>query len=187
MRLASGILRAAISSVKIKPPAAALGHWPHSTHSMADLTSFIHAVTRGDLVTVAEMLAADPGLARRTDESGATALHHAAFAHQDAMIDVLIAAGADLNALDATHGATPGGWALHRLRERGALLAVEIDDLVFALERGDEAWVHRLVARHPALKAARDRDGRPLAAHPRVRATPELAALFDADRPTAED
>lgn len=156
-----------------------------STHRMTELAmtqlpSFIDAVTRGDVASVTEMLAADPELARRTDEQGATALHHAAFAHQEAIVELLLAAGADLNARDATYGATPGGWALHRLRERGALLAIEIDDVVFALERGDDAWVHRLVARHPALRTARDRDGRPLADHPRVRSTPALAALFDA-------
>ena len=149
---------------------------------MADLTSFIDAVTRGDVPSVAGMLLADPALASRTDERGATPLHHAAFAHQDAIVDVLVAAGADLNARDALHGATPGGWALHSLRERGALLAVEIDDVLFALERGDVSWARRLITRHPALTAARDAEGRPLAAHPQVLATPELAALFASSR-----
>jgi len=159
----------------------------HSARLMADLTSFLDAVTRGDLATVAGMLAMDPRLASRTDERGATPLHHAAFAHQDAVVDLLLAAGADLNARDAMHGATPGGWALHRLRERGALLAIEIEDVVFALDRGDVTGARRLVTRHPALTAAHDADGRPLAAHPRVRATPELAALFDSPRRIAED
>jgi len=148
---------------------------------MTDLTFFIDAVTRGDVASVAGMLATDPKLASRTDERGATPLHHAAFAHQDAVVDVLLAAGADLNARDATHGATPGGWALHTMRERGALLAIEIEDVVFALDRGDVTWARRLITRHPALTAARDAEGRPLAAHPRVRATPELAALFNSD------
>lgn len=151
---------------------------------MADSRSFIDAVTRGDVATVVVRLAADPGLAQRRDADGATALHHAAFAARYDVVDALLAAGADINALDTTHGATPGGWALHRLRERGALLAVEIDDVQFALDRGDDVWVRRLVARHPMLKAARDRDGRPLAAHPRVRAAPGLAVLFaSGDRP----
>jgi len=146
---------------------------------MTDLAPFIEAVIRGDLASVEAMLSADPELVRRADSDGATALHHAAFAAQYAVVDALLAAGADLNARDGRHGATPGGWALHRLRERGALLAIEIDDVVFALERGDEVWVRRLVTRHPALKVARDGEGRLLAAHPRVRTTPDLAALFD--------
>ena len=148
------------------------------TLPMADLKSLIDAVTRGDLASVTAMLASDPALARRLDADGATALHHAAFAGQYDCVDALLAAGADLNARDGKHGATPGGWALHRLRERGALLAVEIEDVRFALDRGDEVWVRRLVTRHPALKAAHDSEGRLLAAHPRVQATPNLAALF---------
>ena len=153
---------------------------------MADITSLIGAVTRGDVAAVTRMLAADPSLASCRDERGATPLHHAAFAHQGAVVDLLLAAGADVNARDARHGATPGGWALHTLRERGALLAIEIEDVAFALDRGDVTWARRLVTRHPALVGANDADGRPLAAHPRVRATPELAALFDAHRGTAE-
>lgn len=167
-------------------PLSELGRWPFSLAPMANLTSFMAAVTDGDAAAVEAMLAADPALARRRDADGATPLHHAAFAARYDVVDALLAAGADLNARDATHGATPGGWALHRLRERGALLAVEIDDVAFALERGDDAWVRRLVARHPALAAAADREGRPLAAHPRVRDTPELAALFAATLRPAE-
>ena len=147
---------------------------------MADLNSFIDAITRGDVAAVTRMLEADLSLASSTDEHGATPLHHAAFAHQDAVVDMLLAAGAALNARDARHGATPGGWALHSLRERGALLAIEIEDVAFALDRGDVTWARRLVTRHPALVAAHDAEGRPLAAHPRVSTTPELAALFGA-------
>jgi hypothetical protein len=148
---------------------------------MENLKPFIDAVIRGDLAAVTAMLAADPALARGTDPDGATALHHAAFAGQQAVVDALLRAGADLNARDGTFGATPGGWALHQLRERGALLAIEIDDARFALDRGDEAWVRRLVTRHPALKTARDDQGRPLAEHPGVVTNPNLTALFTAE------
>jgi hypothetical protein len=153
---------------------------------MAELAQFLDAVTRGNLAQVRAMLEADPTLASRTDADGATALHHAAFAAQHDVVDMLLAAGADLNARDGTHGATPGGWALHRLRERGALLAVEIADVAFALDRGDEGWVQRLVHRHPALKTARDHDGRLLAAHPRVRTSAALTALFAMEHPEVD-
>jgi hypothetical protein len=146
------------------------------------LTSFIDAVNRGDLAAVTNMLAMKPALARATDADGATALHHAAFSAQHDVVDALLKAGADLNARDGTFDATPGGWALHRLRERGALLAIEIDDVVYALERGDVDWVRRFVTRHPALATACDREGRGLADHPRVRSTPELANLFAVPR-----
>lgn len=155
---------------------------------MTELTSFIDAVTRGDLESVSSMLAANPGLASRVDSDGATALHHAAFAAfagHYVVIDALLRAGADLNARDGSFDATPGGWALHQLRERGALLAIEIDDVLFALEREDDVWVRRLVTRHSALRHASDREGRPLAAHPRVVATPALAALFASGQQSA--
>ena len=145
---------------------------------MAALTSFIDAVNRGDLATVTDMVAREPALARDTDADGATALHHAAFTAQHDVVDALLQAGADLNARDGTFDATPGGWALHRLRERGALLAIEIDDVVYALERGEVAWVQRFVTRHPALATACDRQGRPLSDYPGVQSTPELADLF---------
>ena len=112
---------------------------------------FFDAVERGDKNAVASMLKDDSSLALAFDDDGATALHHAAFhAHREIVV-LLHDAGADINARDKIHGATPAGWAIHYLRERGALLAIEIDDLRFALERGDGAWVDRMVARHPWL------------------------------------
>ena len=112
---------------------------------------FFDAVERGDKDTVASMLNADSSLAIAFDDDGATALHHAAFLGHREIVELLHDAGGDINARDKTHGATPAGWAIHYLRERGALLAIEIDDLRFAVERGDVAWVERLVARHPWL------------------------------------
>ena len=113
---------------------------------------FFEAVSRGDRDAAAKMLDADSSLARATDDEGATALHHAAFQGHREIVEMLLTAGADINARDKAHGATPAGWAIHYLRERGALLAIEIDDLRFALERGDSAWVDRFVARHPWLE-----------------------------------
>jgi hypothetical protein len=112
---------------------------------------FFDAVERGDKDTVANMLNADSSLAVAFDDDGATALHHAAFHGHREIVELLHDAGGDINARDKTHGATPAGWAIHYLRERGALLAIEIEDVRFAVERGDVAWVERLVARHPWL------------------------------------
>ena len=112
---------------------------------------FFDAVERGDKDTVANMLKSDSSLAVAFDDDGATALHHAAFYGHREIVELLHDAGADINARDKTHGATPAGWAIHYLRERGALLAIEIEDVRFAVERGDVAWVERLVARHPWL------------------------------------
>ena len=129
---------------------------------MSEIESFLAAIQRGDRVTVATILASDPTLAIGFDAEGATPLHYAAFYGHREIVELLHHAGADINARDKVHGATPAGWAIHYLRERGALLAIEIDDLRFAIERGDVAWVERLTTRHPALAHTTDRDGNPL-------------------------
>src|SRR5919107_1372114 len=107
--------------------------------------TFFGAVERGDLDAVRALVAADPALARARDDSGATALHHAAFHAHRAVVELLLAAGAELNARDATHGATPAGWAIHYLRERGALLAIEVEDALFAIRRGGVELLARLL------------------------------------------
>ena len=112
---------------------------------------FFDAVKRGEKDSVARMLNDDSSLALAFDDDGATALHHAAFHGHREIVGLLHDAGSEINARDKTYGATPAGWAIHYLRERGALLAIEIDDLQFALERGDMAWVDRMLARHPWL------------------------------------
>jgi ankyrin repeat protein len=112
---------------------------------------FFDAVERGDQAVAASMLNSDSALALAVDDDGATALHHAAFHGHREIVELLQNAGGDINARDRIHGATPAGWAIHYLRERGALLAIEIDDLHFAIERGDTTWVERMLARHPWL------------------------------------
>lgn len=121
---------------------------------------------------------AEPGLAMARDETGATALHYAALNANREVIDALIAGGADPNARDGRHGATPAGWAVHRMRERGGLLAIEIEDVRFAIERGDAEWVDRLVTRHPALFDAVDRDGTPLRQKAEESSDPRIRAVF---------
>jgi ankyrin repeat protein len=144
------------------------------------------AVERGDLEAVRALLNAEPALVGARDSSGATALHHAAFHGHRAIAELLHAAGADLNARDATHGATPAGWAIHYLRERGALLAIEIEDALLAIHRGDSEWLARFVERHPALVSAADLHGTPLAVHARATADPEIGRLFTSHRSADE-
>lgn len=132
---------------------------------MADISRFFLAVESGDLEGVRALLAEHPELVHARDAGGATALHHATFNANHRLVALLLAAGADLNARDGTHGATPTGWAIHYLRELGGLLAIEIEDVLFAIRNREVAWVRRLVVRHPALRHATDREGKPLAAH----------------------
>jgi hypothetical protein len=140
------------------------------------------AAERGDVEAVRALLAAEPGLVRARDETGATALHVAAFHGHHAVEDALLSAGADVNARDGMYDATPLGWATHFLRERGGLLAIEIDDALFAIRRGDRELVARHLTRHPWLADASDRDGTPLADHARASGDAEIDRLFTSHR-----
>lgn len=145
-------------------------------------SAFFSAVERGDAESAHAMLAAEPDLARARDETGATALHVAAFHGHRAIVEALLAAGADVNARDGTHGATPAGWAIHTLREHGALLAIEIEDVLFAIRRGDVELLARLVGRHPALVDAVDRTGTPLEVLAERATDPEIGRVFRTQR-----
>ena len=144
---------------------------------MDETEEFFDAVKRGDHDTVERMLRNDNQLAQSRDEEDATALHHAALKMHRKIVDLLLKNGADINARDNKNDTgTPAGWAIHPLREQGGLLAIEIDDLRFAIERGDVVWVERFLTRHPALARAVDRDGTPLADY--ARTNPALARIF---------
>jgi hypothetical protein len=145
---------------------------------MNDVQAFFSEVERGDLETVRAMTAAAPRLVRARDSTGATALHVAAFHGHRAIAELLLTAGAEINARDDRFGATPAGWAIEPLREHGALLGIEIEDTLFAIRRGDVELLTRLVARHPALVSAVDRDGTPLADHAAGAADPEIGRVF---------
>ena len=49
---------------------------------------------------------------------------------------LLVDRGADINRVDLQFGATPAGWVIEYLREMGAFLAIELDDLAYAIEGG---------------------------------------------------
>ena len=109
------------------------------------------AVRSGSVDDIRAILKESPDSAKARDADGATPLHYAAERGDREMVVALLAAGADINARDGRFGATPAGWAIEYLRERGALLGTEISDVEHALARGDTHWVERFVARLPAL------------------------------------
>jgi hypothetical protein len=146
-------------------------------------TSFFEAVESGDIDRVRHLLVEQPTLATARDERGATAMHHAAFRGHREIVALLCQQGADLNARDGTHDATPSGWAIHYLRELGGLLTIEIEDALYAIRTRDATWAARLVKRHPALVTAVDAQGRSLAEHARASGVPAIAALFDVASP----
>lgn len=94
----------------------------------------IKAAKRGDAAGAAALLKADPSLARVTEADGTTPLHCAAWKGHVDVAELLLDAGADVNALnhDAHYGGTPLHAAAHGnqksvvelLIRRGAVLDV---------------------------------------------------------------
>jgi ankyrin repeat protein len=146
---------------------------------MSDLENLIDAVKRDSVGEAKDMLLRNPELANMKDETGATALHHATFGGFRELVDILLEFGADINAADSTYGATPTGWAIEYLRERGGFLAVELSDLAHAIGNGQVEWVQRFLTRYPGLKKAKNKDGVPFKVLAEKTGNAEIIRLFD--------
>lgn len=140
---------------------------------------FFAAVASNDIAQVRQFLSSDPTLIRAKDPDGATALHVAAEQGHRDIVRLLLDAGAEINARDDRFGATPTGWAIEYLREQGGLLAVEVEDTLFAIRERDARWVRRLLARWPALVKATDAQGKALSQHATESGDEEIARLFN--------
>jgi ankyrin repeat protein len=146
---------------------------------MSELKELMEAAKRGELEKTKAILKRHPDWANRTDETGATALHYAAFGGHRSLVQALVQCGADINARDLQFGATPAGWAIEYLRELDGFLSIELEDLAFAIHRGDFAWVARFLKRFPALRSARDGEGRPFKQLAEESGNQEIMRLFD--------
>ena len=146
---------------------------------MDSLENLMEAAKRGDAEQAGQILETDEGLANLKDQSGATALHYAALNCHRQVVQLLLERGADINCTDGLFGATPAGWAIEYLRERGAYLAIELDDLAYAIRLGDVRWVGRFLKRFPALRLANDTEGTPFQDLARQSGNPEIASLFN--------
>jgi hypothetical protein len=145
---------------------------------MSDSENLIEAAKQGDLERVKGILETDDGLANVRDEAGATPLHYAAIHGHRQIVQLLLEQGADINSRDSQFGATPAGWAIEYLRERGAYLAIELDDLAYAIRLGDTRWISRFLERFPALRHARNPEGIPFQKlAPRIRKPGDCGAI----------
>jgi ankyrin repeat protein len=146
---------------------------------MSELERLIEAARLGVVEDVKALVRRHPELVRERDETGATALHYAAFGGHRDTVRVLVEAGADINAADDQFRATPAGWAIEYLRAMGGFLGIELSDFAYAIERGDVEWVARQLKRFPALRRAHDTQGRPFKALAEQSGNADILRLFE--------
>jgi ankyrin repeat protein len=145
---------------------------------MDDFEKFIAAVKSGNVAEVRAIVHGHAEFVNRKDSLGATALHHAAFGGYREVVRALVEHGAEVNAPDGEFGATPTGWAIEYLRELGGFLGIELDDFSYAIQRGHVEWVARFLKRFPALREARDTQGRSFKMLVQQSGNSEIAKLF---------
>ena len=145
---------------------------------MGNLEKLINAIKLRDIDQIKTILDEDGNLVKAYDETGATALHYAAFDSLREIVQLLLVRGADINSRDSQFGATPAGWAIEYLRERGGYLEIELSDFAYAIEFGDARWVARFLKRFPALRQGRDINGKPFRELAEESGNREVMALF---------
>ena len=148
---------------------------------MGDFEKLIEAAQRGNVADVRAIVQSHAELINRRDQLGATALHHAAFGGHRGVVQALVEQGAEINARDHEFRATPAGWAIEYLREMGGFLAIELDDLAYAIQRGNVEWVARFLQRFPTLREASDPQGIPFRLLAEQSGNPEIAKLFGSE------
>jgi ankyrin repeat protein len=146
---------------------------------MTDFEKLLDAAKRGHLADVKAIAQSHPDLLNQRDDLGATALHHAAFAGHRDVVRTLVEHGTDINAADGEFGATPAGWAIEYIRELGGFLAIELDDFAHAIRCRDAEWTARFLQRFPALRTAKDKQGKPFKQLAHESGNADIANLFE--------
>jgi ankyrin repeat protein len=126
---------------------------PADAPSVKITADFWRAMKKPDAAQVRELLARDPRLARvREKEHGNTALH---IAPNVEIAEALVSAGADVEALDTAHSATPLRWAAgdHRQDVVQFLLhhRAKVTDIYLACAVGDVDQLKAFLKRDPKL------------------------------------
>jgi ankyrin repeat protein len=148
---------------------------------MGDFEKLIEAAKRGSVADVRTIVHGHAELINQRDQTGATALHYAAFGGHRSVVQALVEQGAEINARDSEFGATPAGWAIEYLREMGGFLAIELDDLAYAIRRSDVDWIARFLKRFPALRRASDTEGRSFKLLAQESGNMEIVKLFGSE------
>jgi hypothetical protein len=134
-----------------------------------DTRRFLRVVQSDDVKQATAILASNPNLAKqKIADGGITPLH---VAHSVAMAQLLLDNGADINAQDTRHSATPLRWAaarswdrdqskldlIHFLQSKGATEP----DIYLAVAVGDIPRIQAILSTDPSLieKPSRDNDG----------------------------
>jgi hypothetical protein len=148
---------------------------------MDDFEKLMEAAKRGDVAEVKAIAQSHAELVNQKDETGATALHYAAFDGHCDVVRVLVEHGADINATDGRFGATPAGWAIEYMREMGGFLGIELTDFAYAIQRGHVEWVARFLKRFPPLRGAKDPKGTPFKQLAQQSGNAEIVKLFESE------
>ena len=152
-----------------------------SEASMREFQRLIEAAKQGALEEVRSIISGHSEFINNMDDSGATAVHYAAFGGHRDVVEFLVQKGADINARDAKFGATPAGWAIEYLREMGGFLGIELSDMAFAIRQGDVEWADRFLHRFPALREAADEHGTPFKLLAQHSGNPAITGLFQSE------
>ncbi len=119
------------------------------------------------------------------DESGATALHYIHFSAASASWSTFCwKFGAGINVADLfehSRGDSHGvGDPVSARAEGGAdFYAVELSDMAYAIQNGQEEWVQRFLTRYPGLKKAKNKDGVPFRKLAETTGNLEIVNLFE--------
>jgi len=146
---------------------------------MNEFEKLIEAASHGNLSEVKAIAERHPELVNQRDQTGATALHYAAFGGHCDIVRALVKSGANLNAIDSKFGGTPAGWAIEYIREMGGFLGIELADFAHAIRRGDLEWTTRFLRRFPKLRDACDPEGKSFRQLARESGNEQIAKLFD--------